>query len=415
MYNVGKYLDTCLNSVINQSIFDDMEVCCIDDGSIDNTLETLAKYQKKYNNIFLIQQNHQGAGPARNKGIALAKGKYICFLDSDDYYYDNHVLELLYEKAEQNNVKVCGGSQCKIYGDKVDTKYSGMRSDLTFKTEGVRSYSEYQFHLGFCRFIYNRELILQHNIVFPNFKRYQDPYFMVMAMLASQTFYHVPQIIYYHRVGYKSVEYTKNIVIDYGLGMSELLDVASKYKLEKLHSNVCENLHETIKKYIYQYLIKKDEDIIRLTEKINRSIDAAVISKYRQADENPLLYTQDEMPKYIEQCQKERKRWEKLIYDGDKLLFYGAGKLARETIEFLNTQRIGKIHSCIVTHLLDKEKTIKGIPIISLEQVDKNKRDYVIIIPETSLYKEEMVATLVERGYSKYEVLNFDKIQIANQ
>lgn len=83
VYNSGKYLNECLDSVINQT-FKDIEIICIDDGSTDNSLSILKEYEEKDNRIKVLSQEHRGVGAARNYGMDLAEGEYINFLDSDD-------------------------------------------------------------------------------------------------------------------------------------------------------------------------------------------------------------------------------------------------------------------------------------------------------------------------------------------
>ena len=93
VYNVEPYLEQCLDSVINQT-YKNLEIICINDGSTDNSLKILEKYQKKDSRIKLINQKNKGVAAARNAGLDIATGEYITFVDSDDY------LELkAYEKA----------------------------------------------------------------------------------------------------------------------------------------------------------------------------------------------------------------------------------------------------------------------------------------------------------------------------
>lgn len=98
VYNVEKYLRECLDSVVNQT-FKDIEIICVDDGSTDKSLEILQEYKRKDDRFVILQQRHSGAGAARNYGLKLAEGKYIQFLDSDDYF-EPTLLEELYTRAE---------------------------------------------------------------------------------------------------------------------------------------------------------------------------------------------------------------------------------------------------------------------------------------------------------------------------
>lgn len=92
-FNVEQYLEDCLNSLVKQTIFYDLEIVCIDDGSTDNTIKILEQYKLKYSNIIVVSQDNQGQSSARNAGLKLATGKYIGFIDSDDIinevYYEN--------------------------------------------------------------------------------------------------------------------------------------------------------------------------------------------------------------------------------------------------------------------------------------------------------------------------------------
>jgi len=90
-YNKEEYIEECLNSIFNQTIDKNKyEVLFIDDGSTDNSIKIASKYDVK-----ILNSNRKRAGGARNKGIDNAQGEYILFLDSDDYLYNNDVLEKL--------------------------------------------------------------------------------------------------------------------------------------------------------------------------------------------------------------------------------------------------------------------------------------------------------------------------------
>ncbi len=105
IYNAAEFLGECLDSVLQQSLTD-IEVICVDDGSPDNSLEILKKYEKQDARLRIISQPNQGAGAARNNGMANAKGEYLCFLDSDDFF-DKDMLKEAYEAAHACRADVC--------------------------------------------------------------------------------------------------------------------------------------------------------------------------------------------------------------------------------------------------------------------------------------------------------------------
>jgi glycosyltransferase involved in cell wall biosynthesis len=100
VYNVEKYLSKCLDSVLVDNAFTG-QVICVNDGSTDNSLTILEQYAKKYSNIEIITQSNAGLSATRNAGIKAAKGEYVCFLDSDDYWEPN-VISSLMEQVERD-------------------------------------------------------------------------------------------------------------------------------------------------------------------------------------------------------------------------------------------------------------------------------------------------------------------------
>lgn len=106
VYNVEEYLSKCLDSILNQDIDkDDYEIIVVNDGSTDGSGGVAKEYAEKYSNITLINQENQGLSGARNSGIKVARGKYIQFVDSDDYLEPN-VEKSLVEKMESENLDI---------------------------------------------------------------------------------------------------------------------------------------------------------------------------------------------------------------------------------------------------------------------------------------------------------------------
>ncbi len=103
-HNSEQYLHKCLETITNQTL-NNIEVICIDDGSTDNTLDVLEKYRLKDPRIRIIKQKNKGAGNARNTGLRAAIGKYVIFLDSDDFFELN-MLEELYNAAEKRKTDI---------------------------------------------------------------------------------------------------------------------------------------------------------------------------------------------------------------------------------------------------------------------------------------------------------------------
>ena len=98
IYNASDFLNQTLNCLENQTL-KDIEIICVDDGSSDESYKIIEEHAKKDSRIVAIKQENAGAGAARNTGLGIAKGEYLSFLDSDDFFEDN-MLELAYNHAK---------------------------------------------------------------------------------------------------------------------------------------------------------------------------------------------------------------------------------------------------------------------------------------------------------------------------
>lgn len=108
IYNATEFLDKCLGSVINQT-YKNIEIICVNDGSKDDSLEILRKYEKKDNRIVIIDKKNAGVSAARNDGIRKSTGEYITFVDADDWLEAN-TIEILYNTLIEQNVDVVRGN-----------------------------------------------------------------------------------------------------------------------------------------------------------------------------------------------------------------------------------------------------------------------------------------------------------------
>ncbi|WP_395042741.1 glycosyltransferase [Flavobacterium sp.] len=106
VFNVEKYIAKCIDSIITQQIQpNDYEIIIVNDGSPDNSKNIIEEYKKKYPQIVFINQENQGVSVARNKGLDVAKGKYILFIDPDDAVHENSIHKIL-EVATTNDLDI---------------------------------------------------------------------------------------------------------------------------------------------------------------------------------------------------------------------------------------------------------------------------------------------------------------------
>lgn len=250
VYNAAAYLTAAMESVWGQTL-QEIELIAIDDGSTDDSLAVLQAVQDA--RLRIISRPNCGVGPTRNEGIFAASGEYIFFLDPDDRIAAPDVLELLYTKAVEHGVSICGGSLSRIYGEHEDTSVVPGFEKQHFAQEGLVNYADYQYHYGFYRFIYKRSLLLESGITFPALCRYQDPPFMVRAMLAAGRFYAVPQVTYAYRKEHRKLEWRQRHTNDFFSGLSDVWNMANDQNLPLLRQMVQSSLcdyHAQIQKYL---------------------------------------------------------------------------------------------------------------------------------------------------------------------
>lgn len=113
IYNVEKYIEKCMDSVLNQT-YKNIEVILVDDGSPDRCPKICEEYAKKDNRIKVVHKENGGLSDARNAGIKVANGEYITFIDSDDYVDEDYV-EFLYNNIEKTNADIAIGAHRVLY------------------------------------------------------------------------------------------------------------------------------------------------------------------------------------------------------------------------------------------------------------------------------------------------------------
>lgn len=254
VFNAADYLIECLNSVTNQTL-SEIEIICVNDGSVDSSLEILQDYAKKDSRITVINQENHGAGIARNCGIGVARGEFVAFMDPDDFYPTNKTLEHLYNTAIEKQVNICGGTMNRLKDGKII-----VADEYLFNEYGLIKYSDYQFDYGYTRFIYNRKLLFDNNVLFPDYLRGQDPVFFVRAMILARKFYAIDETTYVYRIDYKEIKWTQRKLEDAIKSWIDVLKISKDNNLLKLHKNILGRLNTNWFINIFKNLYNMDSN-----------------------------------------------------------------------------------------------------------------------------------------------------------
>lgn len=171
VYNASKYLEKCLYSIVNQTL-NDFEIIVINDGSTDGSKSICQRFEKKFDNILYIETENNGPSHARNLGLKYAKGKYIGFVDADDYI-DKTMYEKMLQYAEyfQADITICKYVRVWENGEKmISNNYfsDNVLSGSQIKDKILKSYYTNNTELlaSPCNKIYLREFILNSKVNF---------------------------------------------------------------------------------------------------------------------------------------------------------------------------------------------------------------------------------------------------------
>ncbi len=286
VYNVEQYLRQCLDSVISQTL-SDIEIIIINDGSPDNSINIIREYEKKDSRIIVIDKKNEGVGKARNDGINKASGEFVAFMDSDDYYPTKNTLDILYNSAKKNNVKICGGRKAKLEtdGSIIHDEKSFYEYDLGFEACGKCKYADYGYDYGYWRFIYNREMLIDNDIFFPPYKRFQDPPFFVKAMITAGEFYMCDLESYCYRMVPSASKYSLSKSYDLLCGLNDNLKMSEAAGVWKLHYLTAMRLYKDASFMAAKNI--NDDSFSELLEKFILTVSA--INKKKLEEEGYIL------------------------------------------------------------------------------------------------------------------------------
>ena len=209
VYNVEKYIKKTLESLLNQT-YENIEIVLVDDGSTDSSSQICDEYAKKDNRIKVIHKENGGLSSARNKGIEIASGDYVFYLDSDDTI-DEKCLEILEEALErtESDVAICKIDRVDVNGQKVRDDFPINEEDILFRYETVEKIVKGELPNFAWGKLYRKEVL--HGIRFPVGRNYEDRYVAAEIMSNSKQTVLCPKAIMYYRDNPKSIMNKYNI------------------------------------------------------------------------------------------------------------------------------------------------------------------------------------------------------------
>ncbi|MEE0974576.1 MAG: glycosyltransferase [Muribaculaceae bacterium] len=166
IYNVEKYLPQCLDSILAQT-FTDFELILVNDGSKDRSGNICDEYAQKDSRIVVIHKENGGASSARNRGLDIAKGEWISFIDSDDYVTPNLLSNLTSKSGNDTSLIISGIHKVDENGNITETRiYNQIDINCSTDFDELFNRNILQKHNGPCAKLYSQNIIRQFNIKF---------------------------------------------------------------------------------------------------------------------------------------------------------------------------------------------------------------------------------------------------------
>ena len=240
VYNVEKYLAECLDSCMNQAL-EDIEIICVDDCSTDNSYKILEEYQQKDSRIKIFRhEKNKKQGAARNKGLEIATGEYVWFVDSDDYI-DTKACQILYDTIKEFDVDMLCFSAVQ-FNEKRHFAYhlyhhQGIQINKVYHPKtNWKEIRFSNFNVSPCMYLTKRNIIQKFR--FRENVFYEDSDFTQILLISVDSFCYIPYTAYFYRINQNSTTHatvTQKKLEDAILCMCLLDEFIIKNKINKDH------------------------------------------------------------------------------------------------------------------------------------------------------------------------------------
>ena len=311
VYNAEKYLNKCLDSIINQTIgFNNIELIIINDGSTDNSEKIIKSYQDKYKNIKYIYQQNCGQATSRNVGLSKASSEYVTFVDSDDYI-DKNMFKKLYNEAIKYKLDIVTCDLAKIRNDKIFEIKSRLSNDE------IKNYILTK--TGPCNMLIIRSFLNENKFSFPdNLRKYEDiAVIPILGLKENVKIKHIDECLYFYYDNDDSVmnnkKYTKKMN-DIFKSMDMLLKSSIKEKKYELYKEEIEYL------FIRHFIMSAGLRYIRFNDPENKIKEIKKYMDKNFKDWKKNKYLKDSSIKYKVTAHLVYHNRKKIIHIMDKVM-----------------------------------------------------------------------------------------------
>lgn len=409
--NVISYIEECLESVIHQTL-KEIEIICVDAGSVDGTLEILREYERRDNRIKVIVSDKKSYGYQMNLGMSVAQGEYIGIVETDDYV-PREMYEELYHIAAENNVDFVKADFYRFTREKgeVHKGYYKLTSDTRYYNCVLYPLETplcFTFLMNTWSGIYKRSFLKTNNILHNETPgaSYQDNGFWFQTFMYAKRAWFVNKAYYRNRR-----DNPNSSVYDQGKAFCICDEYAFLWDIISQKPNLLEKV-----KYIYAFACHqayksnlsriKDDDKPEFLERYSvkfkklRKYNALDRTMYSPEDWEMLLSIMEDANTYYQREIQGMKRLNATIRQYEKVIIYGAGMIGKKLYHELTYNKNPVNIICFaVSRVEDNVGSYMDVPIRDIRELSAFRDDSLVVVAVTQLYQEEMVANARKLGF----------------
>ena len=395
VYNSQAYISRCLDSILGQSL-KELEVICVDDMSCDNSPEIIERYAQMDSRVQVVKNSSNcGAGYSRNAGLGQAQGKYVQFVDSDDYLVEG-ALEALYAASEENKSDMCFFKMAQTESgadNRREKGISGSYNGLYTGTEILGMFVENRefFYYSWCVMI-RRDFLELNNIRFRNIRIGEGGAFVLNSLFRADRVLVSDGKYYNYCNNSASVMATNKDtykvlygqLVQYIIALKELsenddegLELFLDYQYKKVKAGVSnlsaenagkiqELLEDRFSKHIFNTFVAKGSYDVKFSEKD--------IDNLRNSDVN---------------------------------IIYGAGYASKDVLSVLNELQI-EIYGVAVADTTKNPKSLFGHKVYDISQLENVSNKAVVIVTANKKYHGEIEEMLLAKGFNNNIFLDIE-------
>ena len=256
VYNMEKYLNRCINSVINQT-YKNLEIILVNDGSTDNSADICNYFLNKDSRIKVINKKNGGLSDARNAGIAIASGEYISFLDSDDWI-DLDYYEVLYKSIVENNADIAIIGFLWVKENKFYKPPFYLENRILTSKEAIKELAKDEFLTSHAwNKLFKREFF--NDIKFPYGRTYEDVFIMHKIFSQAKKILIISDFKYYYYMHNDSIIHTpkaKNLIDKFFAFKSRYNDLRDEYT--DIEYNMIKSIYNVVIEILYVHPLNSD-------------------------------------------------------------------------------------------------------------------------------------------------------------